>query len=246
MRSLSVHLLPGFVHPDKLAGRTCVVIDVLRATTTITYALGLGASEVVPCLEVDDARRIASGMARGSYLLGGERGGRKIEGFDMGNSPAEYLPDRVAGKSLVFTTTNGTRALLHCAAGRVVLLAAFVNLAAVVRTLHSAVDVDIVCAGTDGEITEEDTLLAGAIVNQLHPEHHTAVNDAARWAWQQWHELLDRFGVVEQVKLWDALRNSRGGRNLVELGFDSDIEDAAMIDEFQIVPRFDGFIGKIL
>src|SRR5438132_10850132 len=106
-----------------------VVIDVLRAAPTIFQALAAGATEVVPCLEVEEAKKIAVQIAR-SAILGGERGGKQIPDFDLGNSPAEYTPERVAGKTVVFTTTNGTRAMLRCEAARRVLIAAFTNLSA--------------------------------------------------------------------------------------------------------------------
>src|SRR5258706_13920045 len=133
-RQLDVYLLPALVEPAQLAGKTAVVIDVLRATTTIVHALAAGATQVIPCLEVDEARRIAAELGERA-ISGGERGGKQIPGFDLGNSPAEYSRERVAGKTVVFTTTNGTRAMLRCKAARRVLLGAFVNFSAVCREL---------------------------------------------------------------------------------------------------------------
>src|SRR5205823_10380648 len=141
--------------------KTVVVIDVLRATTTIVHALAAGAREVVPCLEVEDARRIAAELGKAA-ILGGERRGLPIPGFDVGNSPAEYTRQRVGGKTVVFTTTNGTRAMQRCKFASRVLLGAFVNFSAVCRELAVVDHVALVCAGTDGHVTREDTLLAGA------------------------------------------------------------------------------------
>jgi 2-phosphosulfolactate phosphatase len=163
MPRLSVHLLPDLVDESELAGATVVVIDVLRATTTITYALAAGAREVVPCLEIEDARQATRRFLSGEALLGGERGGVKIEGFDLGNSPEEYTSEVVKGRSVVFTTTNGTRAMMRCRKAKRVLIGSFVNLTAVQEAIEAEDNVAILCAGTDGQITYEDVLAAGAI-----------------------------------------------------------------------------------
>ena len=166
MRSLNVHFLPSLVDPKELSGCTCVVIDVLRATTTIATALFAGAREVIPCLEIEDARRIAASLPTGSYLLGGERGGKKIDNFQLGNSPAEYTAEVVKDKVVVFTTTNGTRALLACRGAEFVLCGAFVNLSPLCEAIRNRSNIHLVCAGTDGQISREDVLLAGAIVDR--------------------------------------------------------------------------------
>src|SRR3954451_16770266 len=114
MQRLSVHLLPELVNSQQVAGSVCVVIDVLRATTTIAHALVAGARQIVPCLEVDDARMESSRYEPGTVVLGGGRGGLPIAGFDLGNSPGDCQPANVGGRTLVFTTTNGTKAMRHC------------------------------------------------------------------------------------------------------------------------------------
>src|SRR6184192_1083951 len=107
-RDVQVHLLPGLAPAGRLAGGLAVVIDVLRATTTIVCALAAGCDCVIPCAEVEEARAKAGGMRAGKVLLGGERGGRPLPGFDLGNSPLEYTAAVCRGTSLVLTTTNGT------------------------------------------------------------------------------------------------------------------------------------------
>ena len=136
MQSVHVHLLPQLVRPEELAGTTVVVIDMLRATTTIVEALSAGAVAVIPCGEIEEARQCARQRSPAA-LLGGERGGRPIAGFDLGNSPAEYTAERVGGKTVVLTTTNGTRALLHSRQAARVLVAAFANCAATTAALES-------------------------------------------------------------------------------------------------------------
>src|SRR5262245_33149102 len=149
-RRLDVHLLPALVEPQQLGGQIVAVIDVLRATTTIIHALAAGANGVVPCLEVEDALHIAAGEVSGRAVLGGERGGLPIPGFDLGNSPREYTRDRVGGTSVIFTTTNGTRALLRCKAARRVVIGAFANLSALCRELDNHAAISLLCAGTNG------------------------------------------------------------------------------------------------
>jgi 2-phosphosulfolactate phosphatase len=212
-----------------LDGAVAVVIDVLRASTTIIYALAAGCPAVMPVAEVEEARATAGRMRAGKVLLGGERGGQPIAGFDLGNSPAEYTPELCKGAALVLTTTNGTRALLHAAAAPRVLVAGFVNFSAVCeQLLRETRPVHIVCAGTENEVTLEDTLLAGALVECLY-EPSIALNDGARLAW----DCFEHYGTV----LLEALKLSKGGANLLALGYDEDIAAAAQIDRFMIVPE---------
>src|SRR5262245_22121930 len=126
-REVHVHLLPELVGNGRLANSTAVVIDVLRATTTIIHALAAGCCAVRPCLEVAEAQELAGGMRAGKVLLGGERGGSPLPGFDLGNSPREYTACLCKGTTLVMTTSNGTRALIRAAEAERVVLAGFVN-----------------------------------------------------------------------------------------------------------------------
>ncbi len=239
-----VHFLPSSVDAESLCGGTAVVIDVLRATTTICHALAAGASDVRPCPNVNVARTVAKALDRERFVLGGERGGRKIRGFDVGNSPAEYSSDRVAGKMIVFTTTNGTRAIRRCVAAERIVLASLVNRAAVSRWLADRPSsLDVVCSGTDGDITREDILAAGAIVEAL-----TATTDGPQWTWNDEALVaLDAWrgvwrGERRHEALRAALRASRGGVNLIELGYDADIDAAARVDSLGVVP----FAGDML
>jgi 2-phosphosulfolactate phosphatase len=207
-----------------------VVIDVLRASTTIVHALAAGCSVVHPCLEVEEARELAGGMRMGRALLGGERGGVPLPGFDLGNSPGEYAASTCHGKTLVLTTTNGTRALLWAGEAERVLVAAFVNYSAVCEQLRADPrPIHIVCAGTEGEITLEDTLLAGALVEFLCENVKPQLNDSARLAW----DCFENHGRM----LLEALEISRGGVILKGLGYDEDIRAAAQVDKFALVPE---------
>jgi 2-phosphosulfolactate phosphatase len=229
-REVEVHLVPGLVPPGRLAGGVAVVIDVLRATTTIIYALAAGCSAVRPCACVDEARALADGLPAGKVLLGGERGGLPLAGFDLGNSPREYTAPVCGGTTVVLTTTNGTQALLRAAEAERALVAGFVNYSAVCEQLRQeARPVHIVCAGTDGAVTLEDTLLAGAFVDYLCEECAVRLNDAGRLAW----DCFENHGRV----LHGALEVSAGGTRLRELGYDDDIEAAARVDQFALVPE---------
>jgi 2-phosphosulfolactate phosphatase len=229
-RVVRVHLTPDRLTPPLLAGSVAVVIDVLRATTTIIHALAAGCVAVWPVAEVEEARRIADGMRAGRVLLGGERGGVPLPGFDLGNSPSEYTCARCKGTTLVLTTTNGTCALLRAAPAARTLIAGFVNYSAVCEQLaEEKRPIDIVCAGYRGEAALDDALLAGALVEFLCEHQTIALNDAARLAW----DCFEHHGRV----LDGALEISAGGVHLRSLGYDEDIRAAARVDQFALVPE---------
>lgn len=228
-REIAVHLAPALIRPEKLAGGVAVVIDVLRATTTIIHALAAGCSCVRPCVEVEEARQLAGSLPAGKVILGGERDGKPLEGFDLGNSPGNYTCAICRGRTLVLTTTNGTRALLHAALAQRVLLAGFVNFSAVCEQLHAEKrPIHVLCAGQAGAVALEDTLLAGAIVNCLH-DRVGRMNDGARLAW----DCFEHHGKV----LEGALAVGEGGVGLTALGYDDDIHAAARVDVFALVPE---------
>jgi 2-phosphosulfolactate phosphatase len=230
--------VPFLIDASRLAGGSAVVIDVLRASTTICTALAAGAARVIPFSTVEDARRTADTFAATGErpLLGGERGGVRIEGFDLGNSPLEYTRERVAGKTVAFTTTNGTRALLAAAPAERVYIGAFANLTAIAERLAADPgDVHMICAGTDGQVTTEDVVCAGRIVAAFKSlvKEITLANDEAAIA-----TVTGGILAINDEQRLIHLRGSLGGRNLVELGYDADIEFAARIDSAPVVPTF--------
>jgi 2-phosphosulfolactate phosphatase len=246
VRTLHVYALPSFAAPEDFIGGTVVVIDVLRATTTIVFALEAGAVEVIPCLEVSDARAIAEEFLPGTAVLGGERKGLPIEGFDLGNSPAEYTPETVGGKSVIFTTTNGTRAMLQCRKAGQVFLGAFVNVSAVCQRLLGRDKIQLLCSGTRGEFGRDDILLAGLLVHWLQRRAAGAyqLNAQAITAREDW---ISAFAVpfssgaepLSPELLAQQLCNSPGGRNLTSIGLEADILAAAQIDCSKMVPELD-------
>lgn len=229
-REVNVHLLPELVPTGRLIGSVAVVIDVLRASTTIIHALAAGCRSVRPCLEIDEARQIADGMRAGKVLLGGERGGQPLPGFDFGNSPREYTAKVCHGSTLVLTTSNGTRAISRAAEADRVLVAGFVNYSAVCEQLkQDGRPIHILCAGGEGEVALEDTLLAGALVDFLCDLIEVRLNDSARLAW----DCFENHGQV----LEGALEISSGGARLRQLGYDEDIKVAAKVDQLHLVPE---------
>ncbi len=229
-RDVQVHLLPQLAPPGSLAGAAAVIIDVLRASTTIVHALAAGCNMVRPCAEVEEARQLAASLPAGKVLLGGERGGQPLPGFDLGNSPREYTARRCKGQTLVLTTSNGTRALLRAAEAERVLVAGFVNYSAICEQLRlEARPLHVVCAGGEGEPCIEDTLLAGALVDFLCEEMEVQLNDSARLAW----DCYENHGQV----LLGALQVARHGEHLRTLGYEADIVAAADVDRFALVPE---------
>jgi 2-phosphosulfolactate phosphatase len=200
-------------------------------------------------LTIDEARTLAAGGEPGSdVLLGGERGGLRIDGFDLGNSPLEYSQARVAGRRIVITTTNGTAALDACTAAAEVLIGAIVNRAAVaarareLTDAHGVVDIHLVCAGTGGQVTEEDLLAAGAILDaasRLPGAHGDTLDASATTALETFRGVLSTSGHGASSAIVAAFARSRGGRNLIELGMQNDLPPAAAIDSLTVVPRLD-------
>ena len=241
-----VHLLPSLIPPGSLAGGVAVVVDVLRATTVMVHALANGCEAVIPCGEIDEAKAAAAGLPKGTAILGGERGGLPIEGFDLGNSPGDYTPEVCEGKTLVMTTTNGTRAILASLEAERVYIAGFANLTATAQELavqflkkDHGHPIHIVCSGTEGFISLEDSLLAGALVARLadtkvpgYSEGARIGNDEALITRSQWLESEHSLG---HRPFWKLLQMGRGGQNVTRIGLEPDIQVAGEVDRFPII-----------
>ncbi len=230
--------------PEATAGGIAIVIDVLRASTTMITALAHGAVAVLPRRSIEEVR-VAAGSIPGS-VLGGERHCIRIEGFDVGNSPAEYTADRVAGRTVIITTTNGTAALAACSLAKDVLVGAMVNRTAVAKAARRLAAtngwgaIHLVCAGTDGEVTEEDILTAGAILDAAAHDDDAScdVLDAdAVAARSRYRAIAKSDGSDTTHGIVEAFRDSAGGKNLVALGMEADIAAAAAVDSLPVVPR---------
>jgi 2-phosphosulfolactate phosphatase len=218
----------AFTPSEAAAAPTGIVVDVLRATSTIAQALASGYRRVLCCGEVDEARALRE--AEGGGLLAGERACVRIPGFDLGNSPGEFT--RANGDTVILTTTNGTRAIV-AAASRCdrVLAAGLLNLEAVVGAARDeGEDVAVVCAGVKGEFVLDDAVCAGRIVELLGGDATDAAAAAVR--------LARSFESTE-----DGLRASQSARNLVNAGLESDITWCARESVLDVVPRLAGMRG---
>ena len=209
-----------------------IVIDVLRATTTMATALESGAEAIQVFDDLDELFRISKRWPTERRLLAGERGGEKLEDFDLGNSPSECIPARVGGKRLFMSTTNGTRALERVQRVPILLTAALTNRAAVVRYLlrEQPHTVWIVAAGWRGGFSLEDTICAGAIACALSVERDSdcAGDDesiAAMALFERW-----------QTRLPQLLRYAHHGRGLAALGCEQDLDYCARLDSVDVVP----------
>lgn len=238
IRELEIVTAPDGIGRAALAGRAVVVVDVLRACSTIVTALANGARAVIPVEDPAEAQVRARVLGRAGVVLGGERGSLPVPGFDAGNSPSSYGPKLVAGKTLIFTTTNGTRALRAASAAmkngsRPLLCGAFVNLSAVAAALDDsgAERGAVVCSGQDGAFSLEDFACAGAIATKLAAfaqaglDHGDAVEAAAR-LYQAWSN-----------RLLALMEGGRHARSLIALGLRADIADCARVDVYGIAPR---------
>jgi 2-phosphosulfolactate phosphatase len=233
---LDVFFSPEAITAAALQGRTAFVIDILRATTTMCAALHHGARALIPVASTEEALRLAQTIGRDEVLLAGERQCARIPGFDLGNSPREMTEATVRGKTLVVTTTNGTRALLACQGAAAVYGACAANLSVSAEKARETIDTGgnilIVCAGRDGAFGLDDAYCAGRLLAAAlgGGPPRRALNDAAIATL----DLVRRYG-----DRWERpLRRSRAGRELVRLGFQDDVLDAARPDAYPVLAHF--------
>ncbi len=234
---LEVAFAPNTITPADVAGRTVVVVDILRATTSIAVALANGAKAVLPAASTEEALRIAQNLERDAVVLAGERKSVRIPGFALGNSPAEFGAGAVGGKTIVMTTSNGTQALIAAQGAREVIAAAAVNFGAVVARARAALeqhgDLLILCAGGEKQFALEDAFAAGRLAKVLIPEgglKAVEVNDAGVAAL----ELARHYG-----ERWSrALKASAHGRELAALGFRADLDACAAQDTHPVLPLY--------
>lgn len=217
-----------------LRGKTAVVIDTLRATSTIVSALYHGAKAVEPKASIAEAWERARELAPGEFLLGGEREGVKVDGFDLGNSPREYLPQVVGGKTMILSTTNGTLTIQRTMDAAEVLIGALTNATATVEgVVRSGNDLVLCCSGTKGHFSLEDFVTAGAMIARLKDLGiEVEGDDRVQTAWCLYERYAD--------DLVELMSCSQNGVRLVEIGLTGDIDHCAQQDRFPILCRFDG------
>ncbi len=234
---INVLLLPQTNNSWERVEKRAVVIDVLRASSTIVTALANNATEIIPTVESNEVIDLVHRLGAGECVTGGERKGYKIEGFELGNSPLEYTKAKVGGKKVLFCTSNGTRAIKNAQGAAEVLIGSFLNINALVDYLKTSdQDLTLICAGMGNNMSLEDLALAGMIIHLLQESqtnlHLTDEAKVAKYVWENAMHNLDAF-----------IRNTKHGRYLAEIGMAEDIEACITLNKSTIIPRY--YNGKI-
>ena len=227
---LDVYLTPGEVVPGDITDRTVVMLDILRASTSIVKALSEGAKSIYPVASIEEALRLANTFGRDDVLLCGERKCVRIQGFDLGNSPLEFTRNRVAGKTLVMTTTNGTYALSLTTGAARVLIGALPNLGAIVAEIaRTGAEPVFLCAGRERHFALEDATVAGLMAARLMDAApgDWVLNDGALAS----IALAREFGTRESV-----FRMAAGGKSIIEAGLEEDLTFCAQTDTLNVLP----------
>ncbi len=230
---VEVFLTSHILTEEDVTDRAVVVVDVLRASASILTALKNGARDVVPVADMAAASKIASNLDPSGYRLGGERGGYRIEGYHLGNSPLEYTEEHVRDRTIILNTTHGTTAIEQARAARHLLIGSFLNAGRVVDFLENAgCDATIVCAGTRNRVSLEDTLCAGLMLYRLWQgeEPPGGVSDTAYMAFTQYCNDKD--------DLTTALRHCNHAQWLRANGFAADVDYCMQIDTLPVLPYY--------
>lgn len=225
MKTIDVCLSPDLMHLYTVHDRTVVVVDILRATSCMTTAFAHDIESITPFAKLEDCLS----MKPKGYFTAGERDGKKVDGFDLGNSPFEYMDPALKGKKIAFTTTNGTQAIAKSEGAREIIIGSFLNLSAVADyLLHGENSVLVVCAGWKGKVNLEDTLFAGALV-ELLKEHIEPDCDAPLAAQHLYNQAKSNMVYF--------LKNSSHVKRLAKLNIHKDIEFCLTPDQYPLVPK---------
>ncbi len=224
MRTIDVCLSPDLMHLYKVQDHCVVVVDILRATSCMTTAFAHGIESIAPFAQLEECLS----MKEKGYLTTGERDGKKVDGFDLGNSPFEYQDPKLKGQRIAFTTTNGTQAIVKSLGAREIIIGSFLNVSAVVGHLKKCPDdILVVCSGWKGKVNLEDTLFAGALVEGLKDEVQAAC-DAPLAAQHLYNQA--------KPDMLAFLSNSSHVKRLEKLNIHKDIEFCLTRDKYDVVP----------
>lgn len=225
MKTIDVCLSPDLMHLYPVSDRVVVVVDILRATSCMVTALAHGVKSIRPFANLEECRA----MKAQGYFTAGERNGEKVDGFDFGNSPFEYMNENLKGQKIAFTTTNGTQAIAKSQGAKQIIIGSFLNLSAVGEYLKNGNDnVLVVCAAWKGKVNLEDTLFAGALVERL--KDHIKPDCDAPLAAQRLYNLAKK-------DLVDFLKDSSHVKRLNRLHIHKDIAFCVTPDQYSIVPK---------
>ena len=231
--NVEVFLTSHNVTEEDVKDRTVVVIDVLRASSSILAALSQGARDVVPVADLGDASTLASNLDPQFYLLAGERGGYRIDGYHLGNSPLEYKEEQVKGRTIILTTTNGTRAIKKAGLAQHLLIGSFLNAGRVVDFIEAEDrPTTIICAGRRNRVSLEDTLCAGLMLYRLWKGHEPpeGVSDTAYMAFTQYRNDKDELKI--------ALKHCNHAQWLRANGFSDDVDYCIQVDTLPLLPYY--------
>ncbi len=235
---VDIQLLPISPDPDVLSARSVIVLDILRATSVIVHALAEGAREFIPVRTVEDAFEVKKRFPPGTTFLGGEKDTQSVPGFDLGNSPREYVAQRIKGKRIILRTTNGSQAFHLVSSAREVMVGSFFNVeASARRCAKTGLDLLVFPSGDEGMFSLEDAVCGGMIIDRILKMRgqEVVLTDASNAALV----LFKRF----EGNLVEAFHRSRHGNRLISLGRHADLPYCAQTDTISIVPIFkDGVI----
>ncbi len=236
----NVILCPAHLDELYFTGKTVVVIDVLRASSTIINALKNGAKEIVPVATVEFAVKVSGGMFGGQTLIGGERNTKKIDGFALGNSPLEYTEEVVSGKSIIFYTTNGSRAVTKAKFSENLFICSFPNISVVAKHIvNMNVDFEILCAGRNNGFSLEDSVCAGRLISLIQTlTKNVELSDSSNACLA----LNKSFGK----SILTMLKESDHGKLLIENGFEEDLMFCGETDKVKVIPYFKENVIKLM
>ena len=215
-------------------GKICIVIDVLRATSVMITALYNGAEKIFPFKDIKTIQERCENLK--NIIKCGERNALKIDGFDLGNSPLEFTKEKVLGKDIYMSTTNGTKAIENSISAEKIIICSFLNIKSVVKKIiNYNKDIVIICAGTNGKFSLDDTLCAGLIIKELQKYTEIEINDI----------LLALIRITESHNnIEDILKDSTHYSRLISLGFEKDMKHIFSINKYSIVPEYkNGYIS---
>jgi len=228
MKNIDVCLTPDLLHQYELENKIVVVVDILRATSCMVSGLANGVKEIVPVATLEECKA----LQEAGYLAAAERNGSKADGFDMGNSPFEYMDDKVKGGKVAVTTTNGTLAISKSLKAKEILIGAFLNLDALAKYLkNKEEDIIVLCAGWKGKFNLEDTLFAGALCHQLKSDFAFAC-DAPLAA--------EAMYITARKDMMKYMEDSSHAKRLAKLNVKKDIAYCVQESIYDVIPYLSG------
>lgn len=242
--NINTFFVPNFeIEEDYFNNSICLYIDVLRASSTICAAIMNGAKEIIPVSDTEQAMKIYSGLDREIRLIGGEKNMQKPANFNLGNSPLDYSKEVVEGKTIIFSTTNGTNILQYGKNSQHRIITAFVNFHKTIENIETIIKnnnkidfINILCAGNNTLFSYEDTLCAGNLISELVKLSHAELTDSA-------HSVKVLF-EFHKIDLFNFIKSRDHAQRMATMGLESDIDLCLQYDIFPVVPVIEGISIK--